>query len=1233
MPVWRWAIARPVATLMAMGVLVWAGFFALRTLPVGLLPALNPPVLTVVASLPGASPEAIDQLLGQPLSQALRTVSGVDEITSRSGDETAVVVLRFHWGTDLEAAREQVHQRLDAVPLPPGTGRPQILRFDPQQLPVMEISLAGPGDAVERARRAEEVLLPRLEAVPGVAAVTLRGAPAERVEVVLDAAALRRHGLVPGQVQVAVAAAAATVPAGAVAGSDGSRRWPVEVEGGFHRLEELERVVVGLSSPVAVPAPAAPAAPGGVPGVPGVPGNDPGLPLPPGRTLGDLLRDPGALLRKLGGGPLPGLSPSRSRDGMAGGTDLAQAPGGAAPGGRTGRAPGSDGAAPGRVPGWGAAAVGGGDPAAVAGGVLGRAAGQGAPVLAGAVPVRLGDVARIHIRRDPPGSLERLNGRDGLGLMIYQEPAANTVSVSRAVRAALAAALASLPGWQATVTYDGGLLVERAVRGVGQSLLAGSLLAVAILWLFLRRGRAVLVIAAAIPVSACATLAAMHLAGMTLNVMSLGGLALSAGVLVDQAIVVLESIARRRQEGLPAAEAAAAGTEEVAAAIAGSTVTNLIVFLPVLFLGGLPGQLFHDLAVTNALAQAASLLVAVTMVPALAAWWLEEPATAPAGAPSPQVPAPAAAGPRSPAGGWPAAAPFGRPAAPASAADTGGAGAAGRLPRPVEACLAHPGLTLLAALVMVAASIPAAARLGTEFLPAVDEGAVDIAVTLPEGASLAATAGAIRQVESALAGLPGIQAVISRAGGGPWPGQAGGPNQGLVRVHLAAGAGSSQAWAERIRRLLARAGEGRGGLGGAEVTVRPRNLWAEVGAGAPVVELAVRAPDAATLARAAERARRALAATPGLADVAVDLDRSEPRLAVRVDAAAAAGFGLAPVQVGQQLRLALAGETVARARVEGRWLPVVLRLGEAPTGTATPVLAGGAGGAGAAAAAGGGEGAAQPPDGGGLEDAGAPQGAGSGGLAGLPVAGGTGWARLADLAVVRPGHTPAALVRRDGWLAATLTARVQGVDLGTAVARARERVAAVLPPGAAVEPAGTAVLMAEGFGTLVPAALGALLLIYMAMAAQFESLVHPLLMMVTLPLALTGAVAGLAATGHAIGLTAVMGAVVLAGIAVNNGIVLVDAARRYRAAGADAATAIRLAWSRRLRPVLMTALTTLLGSLPMILVPGQGSELEVPLAAVLVGGLFTSTVLTLVVLPCAWLLAEGRRRPGAAGRA
>ncbi|HEY8487590.1 MAG TPA: efflux RND transporter permease subunit, partial [Thermaerobacter sp.] len=1226
MAIWRWAIARPVATLMAMGVLVWAGLFALRTLPVGLLPALNPPVLTVVTPFPGASPEAIDQLLGQPLTEALRTVRGVDTVTARSGDEAAVVVLRFHWGADLEAAREQIHQRLDALPLPPGAGRPQVWRFDPQQLPVLEVSLAGPGDAVEQARRVREVLLPRLEAVPGVAAVHLRGAPTEAVEVRLDPAALRRHGLAPGQVQAAVAAAAATVPAGAVTGGEGARRWPVQVEGGFHRLEDLERVVVGLSSPVTVvPRPLAPGDPGT--------GADPahGAPSPGGdgaaawpsrafQRLAALLRGAGAAGggEEAGSGELGWPSAGRPWEALLAGR-LAAA-----------FLPAS---------GPGAAGAGAGSQAAAA------------AVPAGAVPVRLADVATVQVRRDPPADLERLNGRDGLGLVIYQEPAANTVSVTRAVRQALAAGLAGLPGWEATVTYDGGQMVERAVRGVGQSLLVGSLLAVAILWLFLRRGRAVLIVAAAIPISACATLAAMHLAGMTLNVMSLGGLALSAGVLVDQAIVVLESIAHRRQEGLPAREAADAGTAEVAAAIAASTVTNLIVFLPVLFLGGLAGQLFHDLAVTNALAQAASLLVAVTVVPALAAWWLDEPAGAPA------LPGGAAGAENRPGPGSAAAAANGRGRGGEGSGAGGDSrtpqpgGPVPRLPRVVEACLSRPGTTLLAALLLVAATIPAARGLGTEFLPAVDEGAVDITVTLPEGAALEATAAAVKRVEAALAGLPGVEAVIARAGGSAWPGQAGAANQGLVRVQLAEGAGSSAQWTERIRRRLARAGLGEapGPAGGAgsgggpglrpadgaapvQVAVRPRNLWADVGAGAPVVELALRAPDPATLAEAAARARRALAATPGLADVAVDLDRTEPLLAVRVDGAAAAGFGLAPAQVGQQLRLALAGETVARARVGGRWLPVVLRTGEEdPRPAAAPGGRGDGGRAGGTAAGG-----LAPRDGAGQDtagQAGAGTGGGAGrreGLAALPVAGGLGWTRLGDVAFFRPGATAAALVRRDGWLSATLTARVaEGIDLGTAVAQARRQVAAVLPPGAVVEPAGTAVLMEEGFATLVPAALGALLLIYMAMAAQFESLVHPLLMMVTLPLALVGAVAALAATGHAIGLTAVMGAIVLAGIAVNNGIVLVDAALRHREAGDPPGAAIRRAWRRRLRPVLMTALTTLLGSLPMVLVPGRGSELEVPLAAVLVGGLFTSTALTLVVLPCAWLLVEGRRHPPA----
>ena len=1184
MRVWRWAIGRPVATLMAVGVVVWAGLFALRTLPVGLLPALDPPVLTVVTSFPGASPDAIDELVGEPVTQALSTVSGLRELVARSGDGASVVVARFRWGTDLDAARDEVHRRLDALSLPQGAGRPRVLQFDPNQLPVLEVSLAGAGNREELARLARQQLVPRLEAVPGVAAVSVRGAPQPRVEVTLDAAALRRHGLTPAQVQAAVAAAATGTAAGTVREPDGQRRWPVQVEGGFDGLEDLGRVVVGLSSPVLVP------------------------PRPPEAGAG-------------------GVGPS------------------GAPGGSTA----------------------GKDPAAGSPGVP-----AGAPVPAGAVPVRLADVATLAVRSDPGEQVERVNGRDGLSLVIYPQPGANTVSVARAVRATLSDLLASAPGLQATVTYDGGRLVERAVGGVARSLLVGSLLAVAVLWAFLRDGRAVAVIAAAIPVSACATLAAMHLTGMTLNVMSLGGLALSAGVLVDQAIVVLESVARQREEGRAPAEAADRGTAEVAAAITGSTVTNLIVFLPVVFLGGLSGQLFRDLAATNTLAQLASLVVAVTLVPALASWWMRAPAAGGvASGGRRQASRPGSgrneardAGQR-PATGHPsghASGHAGGSGERASACGDGAGGGAGGhpgrrpgrpdrvhggpvLPRWVEACLARPAATLLAGLALVLASLPVAARLGTEFLPAVDEGAVDVAVTLPAGSTLEQAEDALRRVEDTVARQPGVEFFVSRAGAGELPGQQAGPHQGLVRVQLAAGAGSSAAWAARLRRQLAADPELRRRQ--AEVAVRPRSLWADVGAAAPVVELAVRAADPARLQEAVDRVRRALAAVPGLRDVAADLDRRQPELELEVDAAAAARLGLLPAQVGQQVRLALAGDTVARARVDGQWVPVVVRLDGGTAGGGAGGGAGGsrgeAGGAPAVPGAGGHGGTARGGQAGRQPDAAAPgdaPGAGRGALAGaevtalgqLPLAGGGGWTRLGQVAVVRPGETAAAVVRRDGLLTATVTARVDGLDFGTALARARQAVAAGgLPPGVTVDPAGTAVLMEEGFSTLVPAAAGALMLVYMVMAAQFESWRRPLLIMVTLPLALVGSVAGLALAGYPVGLTAIMGAIVLAGIAVNNGIVLVDAAIRERAAGAGPGEAIRRAWRRRLRPVLMTALTTLLGALPMVLAPDRGGELEAPLAAVLVGGLCTSTALTLVVLPCGWLLLERQDRPGMDG--
>ncbi|HEY8394389.1 MAG TPA: efflux RND transporter permease subunit [Thermaerobacter sp.] len=1118
MPVWRWAISRPVATLMGVGVAVWAGLFALRTLPLGLLPELTPPVVTVVTSYSGASPEAVAELVTEPVEQALSTVNGLRELVSESTENTSIVVARFQWGSDMEAARDDINRRLDSVPLPEGAGRPLLFRFDPDQLPVLEISVSGTSGRDALARVIRERVVPRLEQVPGVATVALRGAPDRRVEVVLDPAALRRHGLTPTQVRAAIAAASRGAAVGTVRDATGGRLWPLRVEGGFTGLEELRRVVVGLSEPVWVP-PAAAAVQAG----------------------------------------------ARSGSETRAGPNLPDVPGG------TG------------IP-----------PTAGTRGTAGARGSSGVPVAAGAVPVRLADVADIVVESKTSG-IERINGREGVSLLVYQQAGANTVSVVRGVRAQLDRLASDLPGTQWTVTHDGGAIVERAVGGVAQSLVVGGLLAVLVLWLFLRDLRAVAVIAAAIPVSVCATLAAMHIAGMTLNVMSLGGLALSAGILIDQAIVVLESIARKREEGLDPRQAADAGTEEVAGAITGSTLTNVIVFLPVVFLGGLTGQLFRELALANVLAQLASLLVSVTLVPALASWWLRVPTRATGAASGARPAAMAGEAERPvPAGALRLAA-TPRPSPPGSSPVAGTARV--RSGRPVqggtavppwlERLLARPGLTLAAGLCLVLAVLPIGRQIGTEFLPDVNEGAVDVSVTLPAGATLDQTGAALRRVEAVVAGMPGVSHFVSRAGQGDLPGEEGAPHRGLVRVQWQGADAPGGETAARLRRMLVGDAELR--RLGAQVTVRPRNLWADVGAAAPVVELTVAASDPERLREAVTTVRQVLAAVPGLRDVAADLDHRQPELALRVDAASAVRHGLLPVQVAEQLRTAVSGDVVARGRVDGEWVPVVLRSWPEEARQVTA-------------------------------------------LGRVELSGAGGWTPVDEVAALVPGETPTRVHRRDGLRMATVTARVEGVDFGTALARALQAVAASpLPPGITVRPAGTAVLMEEGFSTLVPAAAGAVLLVYMVMAAQFESLRYPLLIMLTLPLALVGGILGLWLARDALGLTAVMGGIVLAGIAVNNGIVLVDAAVRERAAGASPEEAIRRAWSRRVRPVLMTALTTLLGALPMVLIRGEGNELEAPLSVVLVGGLFSSTALTLVVLPCAWLLLERRRRQGLTG--
>lgn len=834
------------------------------------------------------------------------------------------------------------------------------------------------------------------------------------------------------------------------------------------------------------------------------------------------------------------------------------------------------------------------------------------------------EVARVAVRGRPP--------RQAVELALHREGSANTLAVSREVAAELARLREELPAdLELQVLSDQAGFIGAAIDEVWENAVVGGLLSILVLWFFLRDLRPTFVIAITIPVSIVATFLGMGRAGVSLNIMSLGGLALGIGMLVDCAIVVLEAIDRQRALGLSRFDAACAGSSEVAAAVAGSALTTIAVFLPVVFVEGVAGQLFYDLSVTVCLSLAFSLLFALTLVPALAAL---EPmrllsATAAArtgfawdaapkeGSPGtwrlgPLVLPPLGDGvhPASrlltalarpaqlvvalalalvAAAGWLFARAFDVVAWPLARAFEATAAA---YPGVIRRALRRRWLVLLVVLGLFLASVAWLPRLGATLVPDLAQGEFAFRLRLPEGTPLETTAQVLQQLEGPLAGDPRLLRVFSVAGSLPSTAsgrQTLGENLAQLDVVVAPPPGEDEvdgaaeaAAVERVRAVLA-------GFEGLEAElVHPSVLSVT-----PPVEVLVHGEELAALDAGALEVARALAELEGIRDVATTVEPGSPEVEVVVDRERAAALGVTPTLLGETLRRQIHGQVVGRLREDEERIDIRLRAAtrfrdraasveglrlRLPSGTIVPASA---------------------------------------------------------VAAVKVGRGPAAVHRQGGQRVARVTAQVPAADLGPALDRVRAALATLrLGGGATAELSGQDEELRASARSLRLALALALFLVFVVMAIEFESLVHPFVILITVPLGLIGVVAGLALVGLALSALALMGVVILAGVVVDNGIVLIDAVNRRRDEGQPLDDALAEAGAERLRPILMTTGTTVLGLLPMALGIGAGVELRRPLAVTIVAGLTVATVLTLVVIPCVYrILALGEeptpRPPGA----
>jgi hydrophobic/amphiphilic exporter-1 (mainly G- bacteria), HAE1 family len=770
--------------------------------------------------------------------------------------------------------------------------------------------------------------------------------------------------------------------------------------------------------------------------------------------------------------------------------------------------------------------------------------------------VLLGDVAAVVDGFRERESIARYNGREAVGLLVFKEADANTVRVTQEVETVLEQLRGGYPEVEIAVASSQAIFISQSIRSLVQNIVLGAVLAFLVLVLFLRDARFPIAIALAIPISVIATFGMLHAVGVTLNIMSLGGLALGIGMLVDNSIVVIENIFRHREKGLVAGAAAALGAEEVQRAITASTLTTIAVFGPIIYVEGVAGELFAALSFAVAFSLIASLVVAVTLLPTMAARW-----TARESAASP------------PAGGWRRL--RWRLATPLRAFDHFFGRVMQGYERALLAALAHRGRVVLVALVLLALTLPFALSLERSVLPNVDQGAFRAHIELARGTPLEVTAEYAARLERMLGEDPDVAAVFSRIGRqGAVAGideEATGLHSALLDVRLHDGRRTTPVL-ERLRAQLGDFPPGSVALETGQATALGRLL----GGGEADIAVRIRAEDYdAGLAYAGTVAQR-LAGVSGLTNVRLGTELGQPEYLIELDRARAAAFGIEPRRVTETVERHMRGAVATEFADFDRRIPIVVRLPEHERRELATLDR--------------------------LRVAGVP---------------------LSELVRVREAVGPVELQRIDQSRVLPVYADVTGGGIDRAVASVERAIAGVPPPpGMRVDIGGENEELRRSFRELAFAFALALLLVYMILAAQFESLVHPFTVLLSVPFALIGAILALWLTGAGLNTVSLIGIVMLIGIVDNDAIIKIDFINQMRREGMSVREAVIAAGRARFRPVIMNTLTTMLAITPMMIGLGTGAGLQAPLAIAVFGGLLTATVLTLLFIPVAYEVVD-----------
>ncbi len=755
-------------------------------------------------------------------------------------------------------------------------------------------------------------------------------------------------------------------------------------------------------------------------------------------------------------------------------------------------------------------------------------------------PVLLQEVAEIELVDHEASNIVRINGKRSLGLSIYKETKFNTVKAVDELQEALDDLQKALPGYEFKVVQNQGEFIQDAIDEVKESGLLGALFAIIILFIFLKRIGTTTIISVAIPISIVATFNLMFFNGLTLNVMTLGGLALGAGMLVDNAIIVMENIFRNREEGLSIKDAAIKGTSEVGGAIAASTLTTIIVFLPIVYVQGASGELFKDQAWTVAFSLVSSLVVAILVIPALFSNIFKNEQEA-------------------------------------KEFKSIKFNAYGKVLRKI---LGHKWKFIGLAVALVVGAILLIPLVGSEYMPRTDTRSLAVALTLPEGTKLERTQNTVVQIENQLHSIfpDELELIYSHIGvkNSSNDGEENLKEENLANLKLVL-KNESNITVDNIVTVLSQYLEEIPGMK-VQFSNDESALEAVLGTNESPLVIEVKGNSIATLKTVIDEVEGVINQMPEIYNIKSSLSDQTPQVDIQIDKYLAGLYNISTESISSQIKDKLSGKDAGKLEQAGEMQDILIKIPETTLSQ----------------------------------------------LGDMTIKNGQENIRVDEIAQIKTVLSPNTINRRNQNRIATISAQIgDDTPFDRLVLNIENNLNAItLPPGYSIDVVGEELKRKESVKNLSFALWLSVILVYMVLASQFESLLHPFTILLTIPLAGVGAIVTFFLLGQPLNIMALIGIIMLTGIAVNDSIIFVDAINQFKRQGHQILDAIVAAGQKRIRPIIMTSLTTILALLPLTFGFGESASLRSPMAWAVIGGLITSTLLTLVIIPCVYLAIE-----------